>query len=437
MDPTAKLRRALPPGTQAVAIGTAILGAASYLHLAIAGHSLPIRDMAGVSVLWTIVTSVGIGLFFPVEQELTRIVAARAVRGEGAGPVLRRAALLTGGILAAVLGVMGAAARPVAGLLFHGDLGLLAALGTAFTAMACCYLTRGVLAGLGRFGAYGTQLGLDGGLRILLALGCAVLGLHSALAFSLILTAAPLLALLATLPATVRAARAGPPIGWSELVGGLGLLVCSTLLAQWMVSAAVVSVQLLQPAAVDLVTALLSALVLARVPIFVFGSLQASLLSGLAAYAAQGRHAAFGALLRKAALVVGLLSLTLGLPAVVLGPWLIRLLFAAPPVLTRWGFLWLVLGTLCYLLAMVLGQGLIVLHRHRTQLACWALGAAVLTAVTLLPGGLGARVCLAYAAGTAVTVAGMLAGLRRRPGGPVPEGAAERALDAAAVDGSV
>ncbi|MFB7662532.1 lipopolysaccharide biosynthesis protein [Kitasatospora sp. NPDC056138] len=429
MNPTARLRTALPPGTQAVAAGTVVLGAASYLHLAVAGHSLSTRDMAGVSVLWTIVMSVGIGLFFPIEQELTRTVAARAVRGEGAGGVLRRAALLTGGVLAVVLGLMAAAARPLAGLLFHGDLTLLAALGAAFAAMACCYLTRGVLAGLGRFGAYGTQLGLDGGARILLALGCAVAGPHSALAFSLILTAAPLLALLATLPLTVRAARPGPPVGWAELLRGLGLLVCSTLLAQWMVSAAVVSVQLLEPGAVDLITALLSALVLARVPIFVFGALQASLLSGLAGSAAQGRYAAFTALLRRAALAVGLLSLALGLPAVALGPWLIRLLFAAPPVLTRPDFLWLALGTLCYLLAMVLGQGLIVLHRHRVQLACWALGAAVLAAVTLLPGPLGTRVCLAYAAGTAGTAAGMAAGLLRRPGAAVRTNGATRTLD--------
>ncbi|MGE7432337.1 hypothetical protein [Kitasatospora sp. NPDC001175] len=430
MSRAVALRGALPPGTQAVAAGTVVLGGASYLHLALAGHSLPTRDMAGVSVLWTILMSVGIGLFFPIEQELTRIVAARAVRGQGAGPVLRRAALLTTGVLVPVLGLMAAAARPLAGLLFHGDRALLAALGAAFAAMACCYLTRGILAGLGRFGAYGTQLGLDGSLRVLLAVGLAVAGPHSALAFSLVLTAAPLLALLATLPVTVRAARPGPPIGWSRLLGGLGLLICSTLLAQWMVSAAVVSVQLLDAADVDLIAALLSALVLARVPIFVFGALQASLLSGLASWAAQGQHAAFTALLRRAALAVALLALALGLPALALGPWLIRLLFAAPSVLTRADFLWLALGTFCYLLAMVLGQGLIVLHRHRVQLACWALGTAVLVAVTLLPGGLATLVCLAYAAGTAATVAGMLLGLLRRPGAPERAGEAPRTLDA-------
>ncbi|MEV6209656.1 hypothetical protein [Kitasatospora sp. NPDC051914] len=429
MQRVRSLAAALPDGTRTVAVGTVLLGAASYLHLAVAGHSLTTRDMAGVSVLWTIVMSVGIGLFFPVEQELTRIVAARRVRGEGAGPVLRRALLLTTGLLAVLLGLMAVLSRRLADLLFHGDQQLVAALGGAFVATAFCYTTRGVMAGLGRFGAYGTQLALDGALRIVLAVGFALAGLHSALAFSLIMTIAPLLALLATLPATVRPALPGPPVAWTDLVRGLGPLMCSTLLAQWMVSAAVMSVQLLEPSRIDLVAALLSALVLARVPIFVFGALQASLLSGLAGAAAAGRHADFLAMLRRACLAVAALCAVVGTPAVLLGPWLVHLLFAAPDVLTRTDFLWLCLGTLCYLLAMVLGQALIVLHRHRAQLACWLLGTAALAAVTLAPGPIATRVCLAFAAGPLTCAAAMVWTLRRAtprtPAAPPADNTAE------------
>lgn len=426
-----RIMGALPPGTQSVALGTVVLGGASYLHLAAAGHSLDTRGMAGVSVLWTIVMSVGIGLFFPIEQELTRIVAARAVRGEGARPVLRRAALLTTGILAVVLGLLAALARPLAARLFHGDLALVAALGSAFVAMAFCYVSRGILAGLGLFTAYGTQLAVDGALRTGLAFGLALAGWHSALGFSLILTVAPLIALLATVPNACRAARPGPRVGWADLVRGLGLLICSTLLAQWMVSAAVLSVQLLEPARVALVAALLSALVLARVPIFVFGALQAALLSGLASAAAAGAHAAFRSLLRRACAVVALLSCAIGLVAVALGPWLIHLLFAAPEVLGHLDFLWLALGTFCYLLAMVLGQCLIVLHRHRAQLACWLLGAAVLVGATVAPGRIATRVCVAFALGALSTAAGMAWSLRT-PGAHGPDTPSARARTEAA-----
>ncbi|MFJ3925658.1 lipopolysaccharide biosynthesis protein [Streptomyces sp. NPDC090022] len=407
-----RLTAALPPGTVAVAGGTVVLGAASYVHLGVAGHSLSTDAMANVSVLWTIVMSVGIGLFFPIEQELTRIVAARAVGGQGAAPVLRRAALLTTGILGATLLALGLAAGPVADLLFHGDRGLVAALGAAFTGMAVCYLTRGVLAGLGRFGAYGTQLAVDGGLRIALAFGCALAGLHSALAFSLVLAVAPVVSVLVTLPALLRASGPGDVAGWRELTGGLGLLICSTLLAQVVVNAAVMSTKLLAPTDSALIAALLSALVLARVPLFVFGSLQASLLSGLSAAFEAGDRAAFWSMLRRIGVVVGLLGLAGGVPATALGPWLIEVLFGARPALGSFDFFLLSAGTVAYMFAMVLGQALMVFRRHNLQLLCWAVGTVVLVCITFAPGDVALRVILAYALGSLATVLGMLTALR-------------------------
>lgn len=407
-----KLTAALPPGTVAVAGGTVVLGAASYVHLGVAGHSLSEQDMANVSVLWTIVMSIGIGVFFPIEQELTRIVSARVVLGQGTAPVLRRATLLTGAMLGATLLVLGLGAGPIADLLFQGDRALVAALGGAFAGMAVCYLTRGVLAGLGRFAAYGTQLAVDGGLRIVLAFGCALFGLHSALAFSLVLALAPIAATLVTLPTLLRAVGPGEPIAWRELCNGLGLLICATLLSQAVVNAAVLSTKLLAPTDSVLIAALLSALVLARVPLFVFGSLQASLLSGLTAAFTAGDRAAFWAMLRRIALVVGGLGLLGGVPATVLGPWLIEVLFGAKPRLGCFDFFLMSAGTVAYMFAMVLGQALMVFKRHNLQLLCWALGTAVLVGITLIPGDVAVRVIVAYTVGSLATVLAMLAALR-------------------------
>ncbi|MER5764148.1 hypothetical protein [Streptomyces sp. NPDC002082] len=407
-----KISAALPPGTVAVAGGTVVLGAASYVHLGVAGHSLSTEAMANVSVLWTIVMAIGLGIFFPIEQELTRIVAARAVDGHGAAPVLRRATLLTAAILGATLLVLTAAAGPLADLLFHGDRALVAALGGAFTGMAVCYLTRGVLAGLGRFGAYGTQLAIDGGLRIVLAFGCAVVLPDSALAFSLVLALAPIIAALVTLPALLRVVEPGEEIAWRELTSGLGLLICSTLLSQVVVNAAVMSTKLLAPTDSVLIAALLNALVLARVPLFVFGSLQASLLNGLSAAFQAGDRAAFSAMLRRIGMVVGALGLLGGIPATVLGPWLIGVLFGAKPALGCFDFFLLSAGTVAYMFAMVLGQALMVFKRHNLQLLCWAIGTAVLVGVTFAPGDVALRVILAYALGSVATVVAMLTALR-------------------------
>ncbi|MFD0330117.1 hypothetical protein ACFQZC_22700 [Streptacidiphilus monticola] len=215
-SPLAKALRFIPPGTHLVIGGTLVLGAASYIQIAVAGHALSSDARAAVSELWSLVMTLSLGLFFPVEQELTRVVAAREVRGEGVLPVLRRATWLTVVVLAVLCGALALAARPLADHLFAGDLGLVWAFGAALVGMAAVYLVRGMLAGLGLFDAYGWSLGLDGLLRIVLSLGLVLAGVHQALAYGLVLGAGPLLAMLLTLRPALRRSRPGPPMPWGS-----------------------------------------------------------------------------------------------------------------------------------------------------------------------------------------------------------------------------
>jgi O-antigen/teichoic acid export membrane protein len=188
----------------------------------------------------------------------------------------------------------------------------------------------------------------------------------------------------------------------------LGLLIATMLLAQVLMNAAVISVRVLSPGSPAVVGALLAAAVLARVPLFVFTSLQTSLLPGLAGAIAAGDRARFRRLLRRSCAVVVVLGIAGGLPAIILGPWLTQVLFGAQPVLGNAAFGWLAIGTLCYMLAMVLGQGAMALTRHRDQLLSWVAGVAVLVVITTGPGQVTTRVVTAYAAGCA-TVALILA----------------------------
>ncbi|WP_213450191.1 MATE family efflux transporter [Rhizomonospora bruguierae] len=417
-----RLLRLLPPGTVAVGGGLAVLGVAAYVHLAIAGHTLDRADMSSVSVLWSIVFSIGPGLFFPIEQELARLVAARRVGNEPPGPVLRRGATLAGGLLIALIALTAAGSHPLADRLFGGDTGLVWALCGAFVGLALAHTTRGLLAGLGHFAWYGVQLGADGALRIGMAAAIGVLGIRSALWFSLVLVFAPVVSVLVTLPPVRRAIGPGRPIPWSALVRGLGLLTVSALLAQLVVNIAVVNVRLIAPGDVVVAGALLSALVLVRVPLFVFASLQASLLPGLATLVASGDRAGARRLLVRALAVVTALGVAGGTVAVALGPWLVRLLFDAPDVLTAADFAWLAGGTLAYLWAMVLGQGVLAQNRHRAQALAWVVGTAALVAATLAPLGVALRVELGYAVGSlvvAVAMAWLLA--RATPAARSPE----------------
>jgi O-antigen/teichoic acid export membrane protein len=138
-------------------------------------------------------------------------------------------------------------------------------------------------------------------------------------------------------------------------------------------------------------------MLLARVPLFMFTSLQASLLPGLAGAIAAGDRPRFRRLLARGCVIVTILGLGGALPGVIAGPWLARVLFAARPALGRADFALLAAGTLCYMLAMVLGQGAMALSRHRDQLLAWLAGAVVLTVITLGPGAARLRVEAAYA----------------------------------------
>ena len=176
--------------------GLLVLGAGYYAHLAVAGHSLPASGMAALSVLWSIVFLLGLGVFLPVEQELIRLVAARTTVGEGIAPVVRRACLLSGLVLAVILvplrrGRRATGRPPVRRRHRDGDdprLRLRGARGH-----------RGQprhAGGPGRLRGYGGQLAIDGGLRAAAACALGLAGSHSAVAFGLILAVAPLLAVL-------------------------------------------------------------------------------------------------------------------------------------------------------------------------------------------------------------------------------------------------
>ena len=410
----ARVLALLPPGTVPVGAGLAILGAGSYAHLAVAGHTLPTAGMAEMSVLWSLVFLLGLGVFFPVEQELIRLVAARTAAGQGIGPVVRRGATLALGILVVLLIVFALAAGPLAGRLFGGDTAMVATLGGATCALAVTAVSRGTLAGLGRFGTYGRQLAVDGGLRVLLACALGAAGTRTPVAYGLILVAAPLLAVAATLRPVLTQLHPGPPLGWRAMGGRLGLLIVTMLLAQVVINAAVINVRLLAPGDPAVTGALLAAVVLARVPLFVFTAVQTSLLPGLCAALAAGDRARYRRLLARTCAAVTILGVAGAAVAVILGPWLTRVLFAARPVLSSTDFAWLAAGTLCYMLALVLGQGVLALARHRDQMLAWLAGVAVLATVTLAPGPVILRVVTAYAAGSAAVALAMAAVLIMR-----------------------
>ncbi|WP_139275702.1 polysaccharide biosynthesis protein [Mangrovactinospora gilvigrisea] len=381
----------------AVGAGTALLAGGCYVHLALAGRALAPGGLARLSTVWALVFSVGIGLFFPVEQELTRALTARRAGGRGVRPVVRR-----GIRTAACLALAAVCLAPLALPLLDGRLRMAAVLAGALAGLAVAHTVRGVLAGLGLFPWYAAQLAGDGLLRVALPAALWTAGCRDAAAFGAVLVAAPVLS---CVPAALRAAgalrgdaadravAAGPavvadPAGADELRRGFLPLLVSSLLSQALANAPVIGIRLLAPGAAALTAALMGALVLVRAPQFLVTSVQAGLLAALTDRWARGDTRGLLRRLGAAVAAVGAVGLVAAGAVAAAGPWALRVLFAATAAPGRVDLLLLGLGSAAYLTAFVLANGLLAMAGQRAQGAAWAVGAAVLLAGWALPAGL-------------------------------------------------
>ncbi|SFL93042.1 lipopolysaccharide biosynthesis protein [Geodermatophilus ruber] len=410
-----------------VAVGLGVLGLASFAFLSVSGRALGPAELAPLGTLWVLINALGPALFQPLEQEVGRAVAERAAHGQGARPVFLRACALAGGLIAVVAVVLLLIREPLADEVFAGQQILVVALLLGLVGLGAEHLTRGAFAGGGVFPRYGTQLAIDGVLRIGSAAVLAVVGVATAGWYGVFLGLAPILAVLATAGWLGPAARPGPHHSWGELTHAVGWLTVGALASQFVINAAPVAASLLAGED-ELARAgiFISVLVLTRVPLFLFAAIQASFLPGMAALAAEGDTEGFR---RRLTLIVGAVSAlgVAGLLAIVaVGPWLVRLVYGPEYVTTRADLWPLAAASGLFMLASALAQALISVRGYKASVAGWLAGAAVFLLGLLAPLRLEQRVGLAFLAGSAVAALVLAIAMRLRlrrplsPAVPVP-----------------
>ena len=267
-------------------------GVCAYLFQIMAFRALGDHRYAALNGLWILVFVVCPGFFLPLEQEVGRAVSDRRARDVGGGPVVRKAAL-AGGLLAVglvLLALVGAAFLPFVDRMFHGQQALLACFAVALLTYAFQHITRGTLAGNGRFGPYGLILAAEGILRVAPLIVLGILGVDDLVWYGLALALPPLFASLIALRGQHGLAEPGPPAEWSELSSNLSLLFLGSLAAQTLsYSAAIGGIVLAQNAAErDAVADFIVGFFIARIPILLFQAVQAALLPKLARSRAPG-----------------------------------------------------------------------------------------------------------------------------------------------------
>lgn len=391
--------------------GTSLLGASGYAFLTLTAVRVSPADYAALASLYLLVALVGPALFFGVEQEITRLVAAAEASGVGARGQVLRLARLAGGIAAAATAGLLALYPVLVPRVFHGNAGLWFALTASVVGMAALCVLRGAFAGAGRLRHYALCVGLDGLVRLLPTALFALLGVRTDLPYGLALGLGPVAAFAVMVP-FVSWGSPGPVSAWPVLVRATGWLVAAWGLSLVLANLAPVVVTALSPAAPALAGVFAFAFVLARVPVFVLLSLQALILPRLSAAVTRGDRAGLRVAIRRALLAVGGLgAVGLALTAPV-ASWLVGRLFPRSPGLSWAVLTGLALGTAFALLIQVLQPALIATTGHHRVALAWLVGAVVFAGCFLLPAPPVTVATLAQVLGCAAT-AGVMAGFVR------------------------
>lgn len=403
-----RARNPLPAGTVVAGIGFAIAGITIYVFLAISARTLGAERYAPLSAMWAITFLAAPGFFFPLEQEVGRALAARRVKGEGGRPVVLRAVV----IALAFIGVLGIGAAAGAGPLindfFEGETLLFVGFLAALAAYAVEHIARGTLAGSGRFVPYGVVLSAEGIIRMLGAIVLAMAGIATAGPYGLVVGLTPFLAVALVVPKERDVLEPGPDAPWSEFSRAFVYLLIGNVLALAMLNIAPLIVTALgNEQEKELAGAVLIGLIVARIPVFMFQAVQATLIPQLAGLAAAGEWHEFRVRLLRLLAALATVGGVFTAGAAALGPWVVGTFFGEEFELANTDMAYLAAASAAFMLAMALGQALIAISGYRRAAAGWVIGMGVLFLTIALPGDLLFRAERAFLAGAVASMVAM------------------------------
>lgn len=367
--------RSIPQGTLTVGAGMVVAGIASYGYLIVSSRALGPREMAPLAVLWTLNFLAGPGLFLSLEQAIARSIAQHHATGEGFRTIVLRLSMV-GAILSSVLiGGTLMARGWITSTFFDGHELVFLTFLLIIVAVFAEHAFRGFLAGMGNNTQYALLIGGVAVVRLGGAIVLSLSGSRNIDHFALVFALAPFLTIAAIVPMSSVRLPAGGPDLWSQMVAEVSLLGVASLLAYGLLNGPMLGIKALaSPSEQEVVSSFLACAVIARIPLFLFQAIQAVLLPRLSRLLATDRRdEAFGELKRLSVVlgVAGLLS-TAGL--FLFGNWTVRLLFGDAFVLSSMDFIVLGLGTLAFMEALALAQGLLAQRAFTSTVIAWAIG---------------------------------------------------------------
>ncbi|MDF2444170.1 MAG: hypothetical protein JWR01_2373 [Subtercola sp.] len=378
----------MPPATSRAALTrTAIVGLAavmsgigSYVLLVLLRDASD-AEYANFAVFWSMTVTIGLGFFYPVEQETSRSIAG-ATHGRRGGMV--RLVFLVGGGVAVFTSLAALALFSPAGQSYIGSPWLVLALIASFFAYAVQFPARGLLSGSHLTTRYSAIIAVEGVLRVGLPVLLVALGMAGAVSFAFVV---PIATLVSVLPAFVRRRHSWKgldrlPVG--QFLGRLARLIGAALSIQLILNSGPLIAKLVGGTdAIALTGEILVCLSIARIPVFAYQVLQILYLPRVASAWRNGdtRQASRTVLVAVGVAVAAAVVLVLGM--LLLGPFILNLFFAGK-VLSPLGIILVSGGVGIFLVALVVSDGSLALGRHTLVIRSWVIGAVAAVVPVLL-----------------------------------------------------
>ena len=370
--PTDNKRSAIPEGTLSIGIGLLVAGVTIYIFFKIGQQALGQEKFKPLVSLWFVMFAIAPGFFLPIEQELSRAVAHRRALNQGVGPVVKKVALLCVVTVVFLLALILLLSPMINDNLFEGNVIITVSLAIAIVTYGALYFTKGLSSGLGKFSAYGFIVGADGAIRVLACTALLLLGVTQLSAYSLIIVITPIIGVMIVLLAGQLKTESGPPATWSEITENLVWLLGGSIFAAALVNAGPLTVDILGDSQDAIrVTQFGNAVLLTRVPLFLFQAVQAALLPRLTRLAARGDLVEFKIGFRRLVVLVIGVGIFGTIGAFLFGPFFLDLVYGGG--IDRRTLTLLALASAIYMMALAIAQAVIALRGHRLVALGWLL----------------------------------------------------------------
>ena len=404
---------ALPEGTVTVGIGLFIAGISAYIFFKIGQQALGQDGFKPIVAMWFIAFTT-LSIYQPIEQETSRAIAHRLALNQGGLPVVKRIVQISLVGLVVLLAVLIIVSKQLNDQFFEGNASVTFSVFVLICFSLPGFLARGICSGTGRFGAYGLIIGADGAVRMI---GCAVLwlaGVTHVGAYALMIGVSPIVGVIAVGLAGKLRVDDGPEATWSEVTPNLGWLLMGSLFAAALVNAGPITVDILgssEPA--EVVTRFGNAVIFARVPLFLFGAVQAALLPRLAKLAAQRKLSEFSRGFRQLMILVCGVGVVGTIGAFLVGPQVLDLVYQGG--IDRRTMTLLALASAMYMVGLATAQAVIALRGHAVVAWGWSVSFISFVLIAWLSSNdLYLRVELALVGSSLIAIVVFGAALRRR-----------------------